>query len=94
MEKATNVIGRAPCLLKPGHDVPVKLSPASNLAYLHCNSCGYQLFARKGEADQLIRERIQGAAPAGDPPAKEKTEPVTEPKPSAKPAARDSWDLY
>jgi hypothetical protein len=70
------VLGWAPCLLQCGHDMVVKLSEKSQLAYGHCHFCKTQIFARSGRSDELLRNTL--------PPAKASPAPASKAAPPLK----------
>lgn len=47
--------GECPCCGSPLADVKL---PAKGLAYLVCNTCNVQVFARSARSDELLRDKI------------------------------------
>jgi hypothetical protein len=101
---ANEVIGYAPCPLRCGSTrARVCLSQKKQLAYITCNACHCQVFARGDHSDRLIRDMIAERAEQSPPPAP--PPPVVDPAPGPAPAPqpvparapgrqRDSWDIF
>jgi hypothetical protein len=95
------LLGAAACPLCGNKAAKVKLSGTSHLAYLHCNGCSCQIFARSGTSDEKLRALIaapanERSAPAPKPAAKAEPKPAAAaPKEKAKaPALVDEWDPF
>lgn len=90
---AAERIGVCKCPLCGHLQARVSLSK-SGLTCMTCDGCNCQLFTRSGRSDELLRGRIQIAAPAPEPvrtepaPAAPAVPPVRDvQKPAASPAA-------
>ncbi len=78
-----NALGAARCPLCASGKASLRLS-AKGLAYLVCNSCNVQVFARSERSDDGLRDLLIPAAPAPGPiPA---PEPAPAPTPTPEPA--------
>lgn len=88
MTDKDNLIGQGRCPCCASDKAVIKFS-AKNLAYLTCNACNVQIFARSDNSDTRLRAMVQKATVQADKPV-EKTplaEPAklaTEPKPTPK----------
>lgn len=78
-------LGACRCPLCGHPAASVRLS-GKGLAYMVCDACNSQLFARSGRSDELLRDRIVKPAPAAAPAA-----PAPEPAPAA--TARIGWGV-
>lgn len=69
------------CPICSSRKAEIRLS-AKQLAYLVCNACNFQGFARSEQSDRLLRER---ALPEGEPGPEPKPAPAA-PLPGTRPA--------
>lgn len=72
-----DTLGRCDCPVCGSDRAAVRLS-GKGLAYLVCDACNSQVFARSGKSDQLLRDRIK-------PDARPVRTPDPEPAPIAAP---------
>jgi hypothetical protein len=80
-------IGSCTCPICSSRKAEVRVS-AKQLAYLVCNACNFQGFARSEQSDRLMRDRITPDSEAGPGP-----EPKPAPAAPAKPpaSATSTW---
>jgi hypothetical protein len=79
---AADVIGRCHCPVCASTRASLRLS-AKGLAYVLCNSCNVQVFARSGQSDEKLRALLierEGAAPVAPEATPSKPEPVSQAK--------------
>lgn len=93
---ARDVLGQCSCPVCSSDRASARLS-AKGLAYVVCDACNSQVFARSGKSDQLLRDRIKAQSKPADPapnpvPAADPT-PAPQPAPP-EPARKSSWSIF
>jgi hypothetical protein len=84
-----NEIGRCRCPVCESDKASLRVS-AKQLAYVTCNTCNTQIFARSDRSDSMLRGRLVKAEAA----------PVVEPEAKPAPAAKSapgfvpSWGIF
>lgn len=86
MTERSNEIGRCRCPVCGSPKASVRVS-AKQLAYIVCDACNVQAFARSDRSDELIRSRLEVAATAAAAPA-------AAPTPAPAPAAGLGWGVF
>lgn len=92
---APTVLGLAACPVCHSPRSTVRLS-SQELAYLVCQGCNIQIFARSGRGDELLRKLIT-AAPAPAPAPVAPAAPAANDEARGKPAPAkndDDWDPF
>ncbi len=89
-------IGSCTCPICSSRKAEVRVS-AKQLAYLVCNACNFQGFARSEQSDRLMRDRITPDSDAGPGPVPvpAAAAPVPGTKPGPVPASRPfNWGAF
>jgi len=89
-------IGSCTCPICSSRKAEVRVS-AKQLAYLVCNACNFQGFARSEQSDRLMRDRITPDSDAGPGPVPvpAAAAPVPGTKPVPVPATRPfTWGAF
>ncbi len=89
MAREVQEIGLCTCPVCGSAKAKLRVS-AAQLAYVTCNSCNTQVFARSDNSDSRLRALAIKAAPAPAPEVKPEPAPAPAPKPETK---RPSWGL-
>jgi len=69
-------LGLGTCPLCGSAKAKFSFSDASQLAYLTCNACNLQVFARSDNSDARLRGLVHKSAPVSPVPVEEKAAPV------------------
>jgi hypothetical protein len=97
MAAARDVLGPCTCPVCESERASARLS-SKGLAYVVCDGCNAQVFARSGKSDEKLRARIKAApAPTQQPEPENNPAPAAPPAPIAPapaPGAKPLWGAW
>ena len=103
MATARIELGRCRCPVCRNDKARLRVSEGKQLAYIHCNACNVQVFARSDRSDELLRgmhiAEAAAAAPSPAPspvvvPSVAEEKPTPTPAPPAADKQRAGWGIF